>query len=220
MTDPYTLALYALASRAAGNHERARSIARQLASLALLNRDGAHWVSPHRTLFYGWGRGGEIETTALVLQALVGQESSDEPMMRLRKQGLLYLARTRDHQGSWHSTQATVLSLQALIGAADNADGASNAGGIDLVVNGNSVKTADLNSAAGSDAPVMELDLTPKLQVGINRVELRSAGGRLGVQLVYRYYVRWETQQSDVAASDNFPDRKGRAAEHAGRVKR
>ncbi|HEV8484286.1 MAG TPA: MG2 domain-containing protein [Blastocatellia bacterium] len=202
MTDPYSLALYALAARAAGNHERERSVAQQLISLAVLNRDGAHWQSPHRTLFYGWGGGGEIETTALVLQALAAQEGNEEPIRRLVNQGLLYLARTRDYQGSWHSTQATLLSLQALMAAADNSESGARAAGIDLVVNGKPLKRIDVGS--GSDGSAIEIDLTTQLQAGANRLELRSASWRLGVQLVYRYYVRWDLQQSNAAATDNF----------------
>src|SRR6185436_17140508 len=41
-------------------------------------------------------------------------------------------------------------------------------------------------------------------QAGTKRVELRSPSGRLGVQLVYRSYTRWDSPQSDANSNDNL----------------
>src|SRR5207245_1252122 len=88
-----------------------------LVGLAVKDRDGAHWVQPERTLFYGWGRGGTVETTALAVQALTSAENKTPEISQLINQGLMYLARVRDRYGSWYSTQATIAAMNALINA-------------------------------------------------------------------------------------------------------
>src|SRR5262249_28264527 len=71
------------------------------------------WQQPPdaRTMFYGAGRCGDVEATALACLVLkkAGQASADV------NGGLTWLTRQKDRNGTWLSTQATVLALKALL---------------------------------------------------------------------------------------------------------
>src|SRR5690606_6996318 len=64
-----------------------------------------------RTMLYGSGRAGSVETTALASLALLSAGRSPVTV----RGALTWLADQRDSFGTWHTTQATVLALKALI---------------------------------------------------------------------------------------------------------
>ena len=64
-----------------------------------------------RTLFYGAGESRRIETTAMAVLALWQAGRSPESVRR----ALAWLVAQKDGQGTWGSTQATVLALEALL---------------------------------------------------------------------------------------------------------
>ncbi|MEZ6234922.1 MAG: alpha-2-macroglobulin family protein [Phycisphaerales bacterium] len=117
LDDPYTVALVALALRAASGPEAASPYLRRL--VALVRRDGerAWWVRSEgaRTVFYGAGASGDVEATAMAAIALL--ESGEAPAEA--SGALAWLANRRDAYGSWGTTQATVLALKAMVLAAE-----------------------------------------------------------------------------------------------------
>src|SRR5262249_25291601 len=66
-----------------------------------------------RTIFYGSGRCGDVETTALAVLALVRAGRSPGTV----NAALSWLVAQKDPRGTWYSTQATVLALKALVAA-------------------------------------------------------------------------------------------------------
>ena len=68
-----------------------------------------------KTAFYGSGRAGNIETTAAATLALLNFKDSGT----VCDQALQWLVAQRDSSGTWHSTQATVLTLKALLAGTD-----------------------------------------------------------------------------------------------------
>ena len=80
-----------------------------------VNREKSHlwWEQPQqaRTSFYGSGISGDIETTALITLVLIAGKESNQSVT----QALNWLSANRDSGGNWHSTQATILTLKALI---------------------------------------------------------------------------------------------------------
>jgi hypothetical protein len=69
--EPYLLAAYALAAFDAGDAVRAAPVIARLRTLAHQESGSTYWSLETNTPFYGWGLAGRVETTALVIQALV-----------------------------------------------------------------------------------------------------------------------------------------------------
>ena len=64
-----------------------------------------------RTVFYGTGDAGNTETTAAAALALIESQQNGNTLSKT----LRWLASKRDSKGTWQTTQATVLSLKALL---------------------------------------------------------------------------------------------------------
>jgi uncharacterized protein YfaS (alpha-2-macroglobulin family) len=142
-----------------------------------------YWQQPAgaRTTFHGHGQSGQVETTALAALAL---------MQSGRNQGIANAALTwligqRDPQGTWYSTQATVLALKALL--AGNAKPASVERRILLTWGDGRQQTI---SIAADQAEVMKLEnLTKYLRPGTNRLNLAdTANTGAGYQVTPRYH--------------------------------
>jgi A-macroglobulin TED domain/Alpha-2-macroglobulin family/Carboxypeptidase regulatory-like domain/MG2 domain/A-macroglobulin receptor binding domain/Macroglobulin domain MG3/Type II secretion system (T2SS), protein G len=132
MDEPYLIASYALACLDAGDREGAARAVARLRALAHEEGAGTYWALETNTPFYGWGRAGRVETTALAVRALnayCGMRNSDcglenkptsnpqsaIPIPQLVDRGLLFLLHNQDRYGVWYSTQATVNVLDALL---------------------------------------------------------------------------------------------------------
>jgi uncharacterized protein YfaS (alpha-2-macroglobulin family) len=110
--DAYELALVANALAAASpGDSMTRKALKRLAEMAIED-DGAYYWKSEMTSFMGaFGKQGSIETTALAAIALIKADAYPE----LANGALTYLVRSKDSFGTWGSTQATILSLKALI---------------------------------------------------------------------------------------------------------
>jgi uncharacterized protein YfaS (alpha-2-macroglobulin family) len=182
--DPYALAAYLLSTTPAD-----AAVAARLAALA---KDGGYWESGDGTPFHGWGRAGQVETTALAIRALLHAGGHDD----LVRRATYFLVRNKDRYGVWYSTQATVAALDALdavsYAAAAAAGGASR---LEVSVNGRAVTSVLLSDRA--TGPVL-VDLSPHVAPGRIDVEVRGgSGAALAAQLVARWYVPWEHKAAD-----------------------
>lgn len=117
-TDSYTLALATLAVNATGeNPSRVQRWVEELVRRSRPGREGSvSWEAGARSLTYGAGQSADIETTALVVQALL-----DTGRRPTADAGLKWLLAARTADGTWGSTQATVLALRVLLDAAGRA---------------------------------------------------------------------------------------------------
>ena len=118
--EPYVLAqvVNALLAIRPGDHQ-ARPYLERLEAMGRHSADGklAWWDKgvDHRTTFYGAGVSGNIETTALATLAMI-EGRADPATIRA---SLAWLVEQKDAHGTWHSTQATVLALKALLAGTD-----------------------------------------------------------------------------------------------------
>jgi hypothetical protein len=197
--EPYLIASYVLTTIEAG--DRAGTSAGMERLRALEHREGAasYWDLETNTPFYGWGRAGRIETTAVVLQALakaneIGiRANADDGLI---SRGLEFLLRNQDRYGIWHSTQATVKALEAILavmGSSDLTAPASSSGSKVLVLlDGKQVTAVELPPDSQLSGPVT-VDLSPYIATGDHRIELRrdASDSRASAQLVVGYYVPW-----------------------------
>ncbi|HEU5132901.1 MAG TPA: hypothetical protein VFT26_12385, partial [Pyrinomonadaceae bacterium] len=196
IAEPYLLASYALAATDAKDTARAKPAVEKLRTLALEEGTTLYWAIETNTPFYGWGRAGRIETTALVIQALAkdcdSQTAACEANKKLINRGLLFLLKEKDRYGVWCSTQATVNVLDAMLvlfshGGPSDPLSQSTA---DIVVNGNRMQTVQLDHRLNNPVTV---NITEFLKAGKNSVEFKRLDGLpfASVQAVANYYVPW-----------------------------
>ena len=194
--EPYLLASYALAGTHAKDIERAKVALEKLRPLAREEGNTTYWSLETNTPFYGWGLTGRVESTALAVQALAQncglKTATCESDSKLINRGLLFLLKQKDRYGAWHSTQATVNVLDAML-ALFSISGPPNAGAQSLTeieVNGNSVQSPQINDRFNNPVTV---DISQFLIGGRNRIEIKRPAGSsfASVQAVANYYVPW-----------------------------
>jgi uncharacterized protein YfaS (alpha-2-macroglobulin family) len=187
--DPYVLALVGnalLAIRPGG--PQARPYLERLEATAHRSADGelAWWESggDRRTTFYGAGRSGNIETTALATLAMIEGHASPATV----RAALAWLIAQKDARGTWHSTQATVLALKALLAGTERVLGETRQRQIDVTVDGKPLKT--LLIPADQCEVLQQVNLSAQLTHGSHRLEITDrTGTATGYQATLAYHV-------------------------------
>jgi hypothetical protein len=187
--DPYVLALVCNALLALhGNPQAAEPYLRRLDGMHTQLESGrkAYWAPQNdaRTTFYGRGMSGNIETTALA--ALAFMTAREYPATT--RAALDWLVSMKDGNGTWHSTQATVLALKALVAATDSPLGGDQERRFELTL-GNQVKRELVIPANQADV-MKQIDLSPFLTPGHQELTLteRTQTGAT-FQVTFRYHV-------------------------------
>jgi len=191
--EPYVVASYALAAKAAGKKQAFADLLDSLRKTVHLQQGGAYWMLERNTPFYGWGHTGELESTALAVRALASGANgttADQPLIR---QGLLFLLRNEDKDGMWYCGQTTVQVLKTLLSMVETRESSDR---LTLRVNGKDAKVVELSSGQTVVAPI-EVDLSAFITKGENQVDLESANkGMMSVQFVADLYVPWGDARS------------------------
>jgi alpha-2-macroglobulin-like protein len=193
--NPYLLAIIANVLVEAKRDREAEAYLARLESLA--RTDEAEqlvwWEQPDgsQTMFYGAGRSGEVETTALAALALL--KAGRNPAMT--QKSLSWLISQKDPQGTWHSTQATVLALKALLEGTGAPLGGDRPREIEITLNGNPVEEIVIPADQGE---VMKLvDLSRLLEPGEQRVGIRETSQTAaGYQVTFAYHVEGGAPES------------------------
>jgi uncharacterized protein YfaS (alpha-2-macroglobulin family) len=187
IADPYVLALVANALLEI-DKSAAEPYVRQLDALKRTSADGklVWWERPagRRTVFYGAGQSGAVETTALAALAALKHGG----LAATARGALTWLVTQRDASGTWHSTQATVLALRALLAGTSAPLGRGQARRVELTVGG---EQRELVIPADQDEVMKQLDLSQYLRAGgTASLELREPSGTaVGYQVSFRYHV-------------------------------
>ena len=198
LNDPYLLASVALAAMDSRDPARAKSAIDKLRTLSVEQGISFYWSPRTETPFHGWGRTGQVETTALVTQALarycdLSPTTNCEAEKKLINGALLFLLKEKDQYGVWLSTQATINALDAMLALFARTSSVLNAAGETVVlVNGNMVQTVQIPAADRLNNPIT-LDISQFLNPGNNRIEVRRPRGLpfATVQAVATFYVPW-----------------------------
>jgi hypothetical protein len=143
-----------------------------------------YWEQPAggRTAFYGAGRGGQVETTALAALALLHRNQSPETTRR----ALAWLVKQKDAAGTWPSTQATVLALKALLAGTGKPAGDGERR-VTLTWDG---EKREVVIPADQAEVMKQIDLSAGLKPGTHRLSLaESTGAAPGYQVSFRYHV-------------------------------
>jgi hypothetical protein len=146
-------------------------------------RAGVSFSAAAKTLTYGDGRSGTVETTALAAQALLDGHA---PLGQIER-AITYLLGAKDSFGNWYSTQATILSLKALLAWQERGTRPGR-GHLHIEVDGVEVASAPVDTT--SDL-LQQIALPQVAHPGTrpHQIRLRYAGsGSIGYQLVARWY--------------------------------
>ena len=185
--DPYALALAANALVAADPEGSSTEAALdKLAEMAVTEGEGAYWTSDIATFMGGVGQTGSIETTALAAYAFLRAGAHPD----LANRALTYLIQQKDSYGTWHSTQATVLTLKALL-LSVRKGGEGTEATVRVSLNG---EEADPIRIGAENADVVQLvGFTDRPVHGDNKLRIQVEGkGNLMYQVSTRYYLPWD----------------------------
>lgn len=185
--DPYVLAL--LANALLAIDPQAPAAGPYLERLELLKRSSPNgkqvwWEQAERTVFHGRGTGGAVETTALATLAMIRTGTSPQTARR----ALAWLLQQKDARGTWHSTQATVLALKALLAGSDGPLGGEQLRRIEIVLDGQRLR--ELAVPADQGDVMQQVDLSGALSEGTHRLTLSEPSDTAsGYQVAIRYHV-------------------------------
>jgi len=186
-TDAYALALVSNALAAADPEGGATQAALdRLAGMAVVEGNGAYWKSNIATFMGATGQTGSIETTALAGYAFLRAEQHTD----LANQALTYLIQQKDGYGTWSTTQATVLTLKALLlSVREGGEGADAT----VMVSLNGEETEPIRITEDNFDVVQMASFTDKPVSGDNKVRLEVKGrGNLMYQISVSYYLPWD----------------------------
>ncbi len=186
-TDPYTLALLANIFVAYDKADlTTQNILEQLLVLKTEEGNDIFWQNQEPALMGGYGKTGNIETTALVVQALIKAQRG----AHITNRALDWLIKQKDSRGTWYSTQATIASMKALIALIEGSREKSE-GKIEVILNQKRLKEIIITPETSDILQIF--DLSENLFEGENIVNLRFEGeGNLYYQLAARYYLPWD----------------------------
>ena len=175
--DPYANAIRLELARSQHEAPLVQRYHDELVSSAERDRNGAHWLRGGQLPFYGWGRAGDMETTAMAFAALRAENiAADQALLN---NALYFLLGGRDEFGIWYSGQATVRGLKALLPIAEEEIAATGDAELRLNVNGTALDSGvghePPNSAHLLNAP-RTIDLTSLLKPGHNTISFTGNG--------------------------------------------
>ena len=166
----------------------ARPYLERLEAISRHSADGklAWWETgaDNRTTFYGAGLSGNIETTALATLAMIEGRGNPATI----RAALAWLVEQKDAHGTWHSTQATVLALKALLAGTDRPLGEARPRQIDVAVDGKTVQTLVIPADQGE--VMQQVDLSAQVTRGSHRLAITDrTGTATGYQATLAYHV-------------------------------
>ncbi len=198
--DPYLLSLMINAIAAIDkNHSDLRLYADRLVALKQSSDEGrsVRWslAEGQSTAFYGAGQSGSIEATAMATIALLNIQQHPAAT----RGALNWLVEQKDANGTWHSTQATVLALKALLDGTGKALGKEQSREIEIALGGEVVRTVEI-PVDQSDV-VQQFDLSDMVtSAGQYQLSIRDkTGTATGYQVAFRYHVPDDEKPADTS---------------------
>jgi hypothetical protein len=208
--EPYTLALIAKAIAEIDRENAALS--RYLDRLDSLKqtdtRGGRVWWSNQqgsRTVFYGSGRAGDIEATVMATLALL--RTGNHP--RTVRGAMQWLVAQMDSNGTWHSTQATVLALKALVEGTGTVGAEPRNREIVFSLDGRELR--QLTIPADQSDVMQQLDFSQDVETGEHRLAIGDktrTGCRFQLTLRYHLPEAAVEEESDPISIDVVYDRR------------
>lgn len=192
--DNYTLALVGNAFANVKN-PKAKDVAKRLMDDVKNSDNESAYIASEVKGYYGsYGFNQNIQATALTSLLLTKEKSNEKTNKAL----INYIIEKKDPNGTWYSTQSTILALKAINSYNDNADSANQK--ITVTFNGES-KEIDIKD---NILDIYELEFT-NVEVE-NKISLSLKKGRVYYEIVKDYYETYENakQEQDLKSSNKL----------------
>jgi hypothetical protein len=202
--DPYANAIRLQIALAQHDATAASRYHDELVSTVEHDRNGAHWLRRGPLPFYGWGRAGDIETTAIAFAALRSEGvAADQSLVN---EILFFLIGERDEYGIWYSGQTTVRALKSLLPIAIEQIAAPASGSeFTLAVNGTALDAASAQELR-ADPRILSaprtLDIAGSLKPGHNTLSFTGTGdvAMASAEATAWFYTPWPAPQTSEPA--------------------
>jgi hypothetical protein len=186
--DAYNLALVANALAAYDpNDSMTRAAVDQLYEMRVQDGETVYWKGNVASFMGATGDSGSLETTALAAIALMKTNTHPDAVSG----ALAYLVKGKDSWGTWSTTQATILSLKAMLLATQQAGKAEGPATVRVSLNKEQTQEIKIDQ---TNADVVHLvtfnqGFAPS---GSNQVQIDvEGGGNLMYQVATSYYLPW-----------------------------
>jgi hypothetical protein len=187
--DAYSLALVANALAAYDPKDSmTRAAADRLFELRVEEGDVVFWKTEAASFMGATGDSGSLEATALAAIALMRANAHPEAVSG----ALAYLIQGKDSWGTWSTTQATILSLKAMLLASGQTGQAEGPATVRVSLNKEQTQEITIDETNADVVHLVTFDrgFSPG---GANRVQIDlEGGGNLMYQVATRYYLPWD----------------------------
>jgi hypothetical protein len=187
--DAYGLALVANALAVYDpDHSMTRAVMDRLYAMRIEEGDIVYWQADLPSFMGAIDESGSLETTALAAIALMRADAYPDAVSG----ALAYLIQGKDSWGTWSTTQATILSLKALLLASEQTGAAGGPSTVRVSLNKEQTQEIVIDE---SNADVVHLATFDRgfSPSGANRVQIElDGGGNLMYQVATRYYLPWD----------------------------
>jgi hypothetical protein len=187
--DAYGLALVANALAAYDpDHGMTRAVLDRLYEMRVEDGDVVYWKTATPSFMGATGDSGSLEATALAAMALMHADAHPDAVGG----ALAFLIQGKDSWGTWSTTQATILSLKALLLSTERGGQAEGPATISVSLNGEQTEQILVDESNADVVHLVTFDrgFSPG---GVNRVQIDlQGGGNLMYQVATSYYMPWE----------------------------
>ncbi len=187
--DPYGLALVANALAAYDpQNSSTQAVLAQLYEMRIEDGDLVYWPIGGASFMGASGQSGSIETTALAVIALLRADAYPDAV----DGALSYLVQSKDAWGTWSTTQATILSLKAMLLASEKGGQATGPATLRISLNKEQTQEIVIDETNSDVVHLVTFDrgFAPS---GANQVQIElEGGGNLMYQVSTRFYLPWK----------------------------
>jgi hypothetical protein len=186
--DAYNLALAANALAAYDPDDGStQAVLDRLYEQRVVEGERVYWQTGTASYMGATGQSGSVETTALATIAMLRANVHPDAT----NGALSYLVQSKDSWGTWDTTQATILSLKALLLAAQAGGKATEPATVRVSLNGAQTQEIVIDQANADVVHLVAFDQGFAPSGNQVQIEL-SGGGNLMYQVLTRYYLPWD----------------------------
>lgn len=186
--DTYSLALAANALAAYDpDGSMTKTVLDRLYELRVQEGATTYWQMGDASFMGATGESGSLETTALAAYAFMRARAHSDAVSG----ALGYLIQGKDSWGTWGTTQATILTLKALLLATEQMGEAEGPATLSISLNKEQTEEIVIDETNSDVVHLVTFDrgFSPS---GANRVQIElEGGGNLMYQVATRYYLPW-----------------------------
>jgi hypothetical protein len=187
--DAYSLSLVANALAAHNpDDSMTRLVVDRLYQMRIEEGDTVYWQADLPSFMGATGESGSVEATALATIALIRAGAYSDAVSG----ALAYLIQGKDSWGTWSTTQATILSLKAMLLANQQTGQAEGPAAVRVSLNKEQTQEIVIDETNADVVHLVTFDrgFSPG---GANRVQIDlQGGGNLMYQVATRYYLPWD----------------------------